>query len=520
MGILARLLRPQALDALDDRWYTSAPYAATAYSGVSVTAGTALMSSAVWSCVRLIAESVATMPIILYRRQSDGGKRRAPEHPLYDLLHDDPNELQSAFTWKRFMMVQALLYGNAYSRIVPGARGAVDRLEPIHAEMMRIEYLADGGIRYMERNPTTGQEQAVNVEDIFHLPGLSLDGIGGLSLVQYARESIGLALAAEGYSAKFYSQGAQPGGVLKTPGKLSPTGYDRLKQSWQDHHAGPANWHKPAILEEGVEWVQMGMTHQDAELIAQLDWSAGDIARFFNVPLHMIQLMTKSTSWGSGIEEMGIQFVTFTLLPWVKNWEQLITKKLIVARQAYFAEFLLDSLMRGKLTERYQAYGMGRQWGWLSVNDVRRLENMNPIEDGDGYMMPLNMTELGTPPPEPAPAPQPPQQRERVSGHYHLLLHEAACRVVRKEIAALGKAAKRCEDDAAWCEAVAEFYADHAAFVAATLRICHADAQRYVDEQQAALIERGAAAMDDWETARVGDLIALAMGGDDVRAGD
>jgi HK97 family phage portal protein len=512
MGFLDRLLRPQALGALDDRWYTSSPYVVTAYSGVNVTAGTALMASPVWACVRLIAESVATMPIIVYRRQSDGGKRRAPEHPLYDILHDDPNELQSAFAWKRFMMVQALLYGNAYSRIMPGSRGAVDRLEPIHAELMRIEHLPDGGIRYLERDQTTGQESPLNAEDVFHLPGLSLDGIGGLSLVQYARESIGLALAAQGYSAKFYSQNAQPGGVLKTPNKLTDTAYKRLADSWQERHSGPNNWHKPAILEEGLEWMQMGMTHQDAELIAQLDWSTADIARFFNVPLHMIQLMTKSTSWGSGIEEMSIEFVTFTLLPWLKNWEQLITKKLIVATQIYFAEFLMDSLMRGKLSERYQAYATGRQWGWLSVNDVRRLENMNPVEDGDGYMQPLNMTELGEPSPAPAP-------RERPAGHYHLLLYEAAMRVIRKEIAALGKACKRCGNDAeAWAEAVREFYADHAPFVAQTLRIGLDAAQRYVDEQQAALIERGAAAMEDWETTRAADLIALAMGGDNVRA--
>lgn len=527
MGWLAELLAPRlganASVTDESAWSSWSTVGGVASSGLLVNAERSLQASAVWSCTRLIAESIASMPILVYRRLTNGGKERAPQHPLYEILHDSPNEMQTAYMWVRTMMVHALLYGGGYSRIVPGTRGAVDSLEPIHPDSIRTEPIS-GGIRYQVRGDD-GMERPVNAEDILHLAGLSLDGTSGLSLVQYARESIGLALAAEGYSARFYSQDASPKGIIKHPGKLTPQAAAKLKESWQNAHSGLGNAHKTAVLEEGAEWVKTGMTNQDAELIAQLDWSAADIARFFNVPLHMIQLMTKTTSWGSGIEEMGIEFVVFSLLPWVKNWEQIITKRLIAAPQAYFAEFLLDSLMRGKLQERYSAYATGRQWGWLSVNDIRRLENLNPVPNGDGYLQPLNMTELGAEP-EPSlattqPAPQQaPQEEEdrprnnRAQAHYQLLLHEAAMRVIRKEIAAMTKAAKRCAADAQqWAKEVTEFYREHTAFVKETLHINGGAAMGYCDQQAAGLIHSGAAIMEDWESRRVADLMALALGG-------
>jgi len=382
MGFLTQLLQPRIGayippgandEAAWSSWGVSGGYSAT---GVYVGAERALQASAVWSCARLIAESIATMPIIMYRRLADGGKERAYGHPLYGVLHDAPNNTMTAFAFKRVMMVHALLYGNGYALIKDGARGPVDHLVLLHPDSVRVEAIP-GGVRYMVKEGV-GKERAVNAEDMLHLPGLSLDGVSGLSLVAYSRESIGLALAAQGYSARFYSQNAQPGGILQHPGKLSPEVAKRVKESWEANHGGLGNAHRVAVLEEGLEWKQTGMTNQDAELISQLDWSAADIARFFNVPLHMIQLMTKSTSWGSGIEEMGIEFVTFTLLPWIRNWEQLIQKQLVLAPQTYFAEFLVDSLMRGKLNDRYAAYAVGVNNSWLSPNDVRRLGEYEP----------------------------------------------------------------------------------------------------------------------------------------------
>jgi HK97 family phage portal protein len=229
MSLLARLLQPSAVHPLmDDRLWSSYAVGSEAYSGVYVTPETSLMSSAVWACVQLISESIATMPAIMYRRLANGGKERAPDHPLYSMLHDDPNEWQTAFTFKKVMMVHALLYGNGYARIVAGPRGPVDALEPIHPDDIELEALRGGGYRYKVRN-ADGVKVPVNAEDIFHLPGLSLDGVQGLSLVKYARESIALALAADRYSAKLYGQGAHVGGLLRHPNKLSPEAAQRIK---------------------------------------------------------------------------------------------------------------------------------------------------------------------------------------------------------------------------------------------------------------------------------------------------
>ena len=513
MGFLTTLLQPRvgayAPPSVNDEsaWTSWGSLLARSATGVLVGPERALQTSAVWSCARLVAESIATMPIIMYRRLADGGKERASNHPLYGVLHDAPNDLMTAFAFKRVMMVHALLYGNGYALIESGDRGPVDHLTLQHPDNVRVEAIP-GGICYQVKD-AQGKEHPVNAEDMLHLPGLSLDGVSGLSLVGYARESIGLALAAESYSARFYSQDARPSGFLKTQKKLTPDSARNLRDSFQVEHAGLGNAHKVGVLEEGVDWVETGMSNQDAELIAQLDWSAADIARFFNVPLHMIQLMTKTTSWGSGIEEMGIEFVTFTLLPWIRNWEQLIQARLVLAPQAYFAEFLVDSLMRGKLNDRYAAYAIGINNSWLNPNDVRRLENMNPIPNGDEYRGPLNMAPLGSEP-EPSPAAA---ASASDNGHYALLLREAAGRVVRKEIAAMGKAAKRLEgDQTAFAVAATTFYAEHAAFVAQVMHISPDDAADYCEMQCTEITRGGIEAMADWETRALDVLVSIVTG--------
>ena len=502
MGILTELLRPRTQAYINsnpsDERNWSAGASGISSSGMYVTPESALQASPVWACVRLLAETLAMLPVIMYRRLADGGKERAPEHPLYGLLHDAPNSGQTAFAFKRLEMVHALLYGNAYAEIVPGPRGPVDGLTSIHPSMVRVEVLPGGGVRYKVRR-ADGTERVVLDEDMFHLAGLSANGVEGLSLVQYARESIGLQLAAEGYAARFYSQNARPGGVLETDKKLDLDDAEKLRNSWQKAHAGLGNAHSVAVLEQGVTWKQIGMTNEDAQLIAQLDWSAADVARFFNVPLHMIQLMTKTTSWGSGIEEMSMEFVTYSLLPWIRNWEDTIRKDLIVANRTYFAEFLLEGLLRGKLADRYSAYSVGRMNGWLNVNEIRRLENMNPIgPEGDTYLQALNMTPVGTVP------------TSSTGAHYALLLQEAAARIVRKEIAAMERAHNRCGGQPEpWEAAVAGFYGEHAHFVATTLHIPLEAAEGYARAGAAALVAGGIEAAIDWEATRTAALVAL-----------
>lgn len=407
MGVLSELRQAnyQATGAASDERFWNA-YAGTSASGIAVNADSAMKSSAVYACVRLIAESVASLPLITYQRQADGGKLRALNHPLYDLLHDAPcrEPRMTAFNFKATAMAHLLLRGNAYSYILPGPRGPVDQLELINPDFVTPEIVDRKILRYKIRQPN-GTPVTYNAEDIFHVTGLSLDGITGVSVVKYARESFGLSLAAESYAARVFSQDGTPRGVLQMKGKLSPNGIERLREEWAEKHSGLINAHKPAILEEGMEWKGIGMTAEDAQLIASREFEVEEICRWFNVPLHMAQSHVKSTSWGTGISELSLGFVTWTLLPWTRRWEDTIAQQLIVANRRFFSEFLFSALLRGNLKERYEAYAIGRNNGFLTVNDILRFENMNPIgPEGDTRLQPLNMVPLGSPPPPPAPS--------------------------------------------------------------------------------------------------------------------
>ncbi len=539
MGLLARLLRPTAGDpGFDDQWYGTT-LGAFSSSGTFVTADSAMRLSAVWACRRLIADSLASSPLFVYNYLADGGRQRATQHPLFELLHSRPNRLQTSFEFVEQLTGDCLMRGNGYAQILPGPRGFADQLVRIPPDAVTPERVGDT-VRYQVLQDD-GTKKMLNGEDVFHLRGLGDDGLVGLSVIQYARESFGVALAAEGYGARFFSQDARPGGVLKHPNKLVPEAAKRLKESWEAAHGGYGKAHGTAVLEEGVEWQQIGMTSEDAQFLQTREFQIADIARWFGCPLHLIQETSKATSWGSGIESLGIAFVTYTLLPWARRWEQAISRDLILAPGYYFAEFLLDGLARGDLGSRYSAYAVGRNWGWLSVNEIRQKENMNPIEGGDDYLVPLNMTPAnGIPPTQTGQGiAQSAFQRadaesrkgwlttndiQRLegdgysqplkAGHYHMLLHEATTRIVRKEIAAMSKAAKRCASDAAaWKAAVEEFYMEQFDFVKATLYVGNYEAGQWCRQQVDALLEHGAAVMEDWESRRVADLITLALGG-------
>jgi HK97 family phage portal protein len=413
MGLISAFFKAQAPPATHDYWYTS--LGQSSLTGIRIDAAGALSASPVWGCVNVLSSGVGVLPIITYRRRQDGGKDRAWDHPLYDVLHLKPNELQTPFAFKRMLMVHALLWGNGYARIVPGPRGPVDQLIPLHPDGVRVERLPGGGVRYMVRNER-GTENAVNDEDIFHIPGLSLDGVSGLSIMDLARESIAINLAAKEYGARFFSESAQPRGYLKVAGQLKKEGRENLLEYWMSRQGGLRNVWKPAVLQDGVEWEATGMTNEDALLVATLEWSAADCARFFNVPLHMIQETSKVTSWGSGIAELSAGFVTWSLMPWLVNIQETISKDLIVANRLYFAEFLVDALLQAKTLERYQAYEIATGGKpWMTVNEVRVTENRNPISGGD---------ELTAPTPQPVePMIPEPSRNGRENGAAHAYAH-------------------------------------------------------------------------------------------------
>lgn len=412
MSIVRRLLAgPARADTsrgpADDYWYT--PLGLATAAGVRVTADTALKLSAVWRCTQILCGAVAMLPLNVYQRRSDGGKDKSTSHPLWDVLHRQPNRWQTSHEWRALMQHHLLMRGNGYNRIVPGPRGAVDQLVPLHPDAVTPEQQDNGDIKYRVRMGD-GSTQTLFPDEVFHLRGLSDNGVVGMGVLDSARETLGIGLAQEQFAARFFSQSAKPGVVLKHPGQLTDQALAHLKESWMAAQGGIGNAHKPAILEEGLDLKELsvGLTAEQAQLIESREFTISDIARWFGIPPHMIGETTKETSWGTGIESMSIGFVIYTLLPWLSAWEQRIEHHLILAPNLYFVEFVVDGLLRGDAKSRAEAFQVMRQNGVISANEWRAMENLNPIADGSGnaYWRPANFVDASAPPVVPAaPAP-------------------------------------------------------------------------------------------------------------------
>jgi len=373
-------------------------------SGVTVNENTALNATAVFSAVDILSRTLASLPLPVYKRLQGGGKERATNHPLYSILHNLPNREMTSFELRQALMGHLALWGNAFAEIERDNAGRVIGLWPLRPDRMTVKR-DERGLLYIYRIGTTGQEVALRQRNVMHIRGLSSDGVIGYSPIRLAREAIGLTLATEEFGARFFGNGSRPGGVLQHPGKLSEEASKRLKKSWEEMHQGLTQAHRVAILEEGMTWQQVGIPPEDAQFLETRKFQVTEIARIFHVPPHMLADLERSTF--SNIEHQGIEFVVHTMRPWLVCWEQAMYRDLFLPteRQTYFTEFLVDGLLRGDTESRYRAYATGRQWGWLSANDVRELENMNPVEGGDTYLIPLNMIPADTA----GSAPQPPE---------------------------------------------------------------------------------------------------------------
>ena len=378
----------------------SGPITAT---GRRVSTEGALQQVTVFACVRLIAESVGMLPLILYRRLEPRGKERATDHPLYSLLHDLPNPEQTAVELAESMAGHLALWGNAYCEIEYDGAGRRKALWLLRPDRMTVEVNENNERVYVYQLPD-GSYQTLPRYRVWHVRGWGTEAWTGKSPIALARESIGLGIAAEEYGARFYGNDSRPGGVLKHPAKLSKEGADRLRDSWNAAHAGLSNSHRMAVLEEGVEWQQIGIPPEEAQFLETRKFQETQICQVYRVPPHMIGITDRSTSWGTGIEQQGIGFVTFTLLPYLLRISQSVKRDLmkVAERRELFAEHLTAALERGDIKTRYGAYSTGRWGGWLSVNDIREAENLNPVDGGDVYLQPLNMTELGSEPDEDA----------------------------------------------------------------------------------------------------------------------
>ena len=370
-------------------------------SGKVVTERSAMQMTAVYSCVRILAEAVAGLPLHLYRYRDDGGKEKAIDHPLYLLLHDEPNPEMSSFVFRETLMTHLLLWGNAYAQIIRNGKGEVVALYPLMPNKMSVDRDADGRLYYTyqrssEEAPIAeGSKVILSPKDVLHIPGLGFDGLVGYSPIAMAKNAIGLAIATEEYGSKFFANGATPSGILEYPGTVKDP--EKVRDSWTRGFSGSGNAHKVAVLEEGMKYTPISISPEQAQFLETRKFQINEIARIFRVPPHMVGDLDKSSF--SNIEQQSLEFVKYTLDPWVVRWEQSIQRTLLLDEEKtrYFVKFNLEGLLRGDYQSRMNGYATARQNGWMSANDIRELENLDripPESGGDLYLINGNMLPL------------------------------------------------------------------------------------------------------------------------------
>ena len=371
-------------------------------SGRPVNERTAMQTTAVYACVRILAEAVASLPLHVYEYQDDGGKKLVHDHPLYYLLHDEPNPEMTSFVFRETLMSHLLIWGNAYAQIIRDGAGRVLGLYPLLPDKMEVQRDDKGNIYYVysrnsDENPTFKEYGNIKLkaEDVLHIPGLGFDGLIGYSPIAMAKNAVGMTLACEEYGASFFANGANPGGVLEHPGVLKDP--SKVRESWNSVYRGVSNAHKIAVLEEGMKYQQIGIPPEEAQFLETRKFQINEIARLYRIPPHMVGDLDKSSF--SNIEQQSLEFVKYTLDPWVIRWEQSLQRSLLLPGEKgkYFIKLNVDGLLRGDYQSRMNGYAVGRQNGWFSANDIREMENMNPIPDEEGgnlYLINGAMTKL------------------------------------------------------------------------------------------------------------------------------
>ena len=371
-------------------------------SGKPVNERTAMQTTAVYACVRILAEAVASLPLHVYEYQDDGGKKLVHDHPLYYLLHDEPNPEMTSFVFRETLMSHLLIWGNAYAQIIRDGAGRVLGLYPLLPDKMEVQRDDRGNIYYVysrnsDENPMFKEYGNIKLkaEDVLHIPGLGFDGLIGYSPIAMAKNAVGMTLACEEYGASFFANGANPGGVLEHPGVLKDP--SKVRESWNSVYRGVNNAHKIAVLEEGMKYQQIGIPPEEAQFLETRKFQINEIARLYRIPPHMVGDLDKSSF--SNIEQQSLEFVKYTLDPWVIRWEQSLQRSLLLPGEKgkYFIKLNVDGLLRGDYQSRMNGYAVGRQNGWFSANDIREMEDMNPIPDEEGgnlYLINGAMTKL------------------------------------------------------------------------------------------------------------------------------
>ena len=369
-------------------------------SGKRINERSAMQMTAVYSCVRILSEAIAGLPLHIYKT-TEFGAEKAISHPLYRILHDEPNAEMTSFVFRETLMTHILLWGNAYAQIIRNGKGEILGLYPLMPERMRVDRDENSKLFYEYR--ISESDYAVNKAgivklsqlDVLHIPGLGFDGLVGYSPISMAKNAIGMAVAAEEYGSKFFANGATPSGILEYPGTVKDPA--AMRESWSKGFSGD-NSHKVAILEEGMKYTPISISPNEAQFLETRKFQLNEIARIFRIPPHMIGDLDKSSF--SNIEQQSLEFVKYTLGPWAARWEQAINRILLSKEEKkdYYVKFNVDGLLRGDYQSRMNGYAVGRQNGWMSANDIRALENLDriPPEDGgdlylvNGNMLPLN----------------------------------------------------------------------------------------------------------------------------------
>ena len=391
-SFLSRLFKTRA-SPKNSSWFSPPSFFfGTSSSGKAVNEKTALQTTAVYACVRILAETIASLPFHTYRYTLNG-KEKAIEHPIYYLLHSEPNPEMTSFVFRETLMSHLLLWGNAYAQIIRDGRGRVLGLYPLLPNKVIVNRNQHGELVYQYEKE--GQTYFLRSYEVLHIPGLGFDGIIGYSPIAMAKNAVGMAIATEEYGAKFFANGANPGGVLEHPGVVKDPA--RIRESWNAVYQGSSNAHRVAVLEEGMKFQSIGIPPEQAQFLETRKFQLNEIARIFRIPPHMIGDLEKSSF--SNIEQQSLEFVMYTLDPWVVRWEQAIQRALFTEneKRQYFVKFNVDGLLRGDYQSRMNGYAVGRQNGWLSANDIRELENLNRIPEdlgGDLYRINGNMTKL------------------------------------------------------------------------------------------------------------------------------
>lgn len=484
MGLVQRLLGAEddagARGPTDDFWYKAVGVATAA--GLRLGPDTAMEVSAVFACVKVIAETLATLPLVLYHRIDATSKERAVDDSLYWLLHSRPNAYQTAFEFKETMSAWAVLHGSACAFKIFGSNGELQELDPIHPSLVKTERLPSRKLRFQVLQ-SDGTRKPYTQDEIFRIRGLSLDGVDGIAMSRQAREAIALARAMEAFGSRYFANDTTIGVTLEHPNKLSPEAHARLKESFAANHGGVNNAFRPKILEEGMKLNRIQANGKEAQLTEGRLHQVIEICRFFRMPPHKIAHLIQATF--SNIEHQALEFVSDTMMPWAARWEQAITRDLIVDEREYVAEFLMLALLRGDAAARATYYKERFNMGSISPNEIRALENENPVPGGDRRYVnsatvpldeegvPVPSSPPSAPNPEPAggaSAPDPADDTTDATASAHLafavLVADASERISRAETREIEKRADKATEDAVrfvgWAR---EVYAVHQGYV-------------------------------------------------------